>query len=62
MRCEYKTIKCKKRNFISGGIDIEAMDEILNSMARDGWELVSTCPYFCWNTSLGVVLVFKRQK
>jgi hypothetical protein len=62
MRWEYKTIKCKKRSFFSGGIDIEAVDEMLNAMGRDGWELVSTCPDFFCATPSGVVLMFKRQK
>jgi hypothetical protein len=57
MRCEYKTIKCKKRNFFSGEVNLEAMDESLNAMARDGWELVDTCTSPC-----GVILIFKQQK
>lgn len=62
MRWEYKTIKCKKRNFFSGGMNIEAIDESINTMARDGWELVNMTPYFCWTAPCGLILVFKRQK
>lgn len=62
MRWEYKTIKCKKRSFLSGGIDVEALDEKINSMARDGWELADMCPYYCWGTPYGMVLVFKRSR
>lgn len=57
MRWEYKTIKYRKRNFFSGCVDIEALNENVNSMAKEGWELVS-----CWGAPDGAIAIFKRQK
>lgn len=40
MRWEYKIIEIKRR-FFTGGISIEAFEEQLNGLGREGWELVA---------------------
>lgn len=62
MRSEYKSVKCKKSNFFSGSVDIELIDDKVNGMAREGWELISMCPYFCWGAPQGIILMFKRTR
>jgi hypothetical protein len=61
MRWEYKTLSYKKRSFFSGAIDAEALNQQLDALGRDGWELVSICPKGL-GTASGVIAVFKRQK
>ena len=62
MRWEYKTISFKKRSFFSGAIDVEALNQQLVGLGRDGWELVSICPGISMGVPSGVVAVFKRQR
>lgn len=58
MRWEYKTINFTKRSFFTGVVDSAALDEQLNNMGRDGWELVSAIQ----NPMAGVIAIFKRAK
>lgn len=62
MRWEYKTISFKKRNFFSGAIDAEALNQQLDGLGREGWELVSVCPGTFFGTPSGVIAVLKRQR
>jgi hypothetical protein len=62
MRWEYKTTKYKKRNFFSGGVDIEILNVNINAMAKEGWELVSLSPHYCWGAPCGLIVIYKRQK
>ncbi|MES2674906.1 MAG: DUF4177 domain-containing protein [Pseudomonadota bacterium] len=41
MRWEYKTLKYTKRSFFTGAVDAEELQQMLNDLGRDGWELVS---------------------
>jgi hypothetical protein len=41
MEWEYKTIRFRKKEFVSSSLDIEALDKQLNSYGSLGWELVS---------------------
>ena len=59
---EYKTIMIKATGWFSGGkVDVNVLNERLNTLGRDGWELASG---FDTNKLYGetrdVVLIFKR--
>lgn len=61
---EYKTIKFKTKGFISGGnLDEEDLENQLNELGFQGWELVSA---FDTNkihgTSNYIVAIFKRPR
>ena len=62
MRWEYKTISFKKRSFFSGSINVDELNQQLDALGRDGWELVSICPSFCMGAPTGVIAALKRQK
>jgi len=62
MRWEYKTLSFKKRSFLSGAIDAESLNQQLDALGRDGWELVSVCPNSFMGAPSGIVAVLKRQK
>lgn len=59
---EYKTIKVEPKGFFGGKVDLNELEAELNTLGRNGWELVST---FETNMSQGasreVVCVFKRR-
>ena len=57
MRWEYKTVDVK-RSFFGGSINAGALEEQLNALGRDGWELV----WINQNQMHGVVAVLKRSK
>lgn len=62
MKWEYKTIKLKTKGFSGGNFDESELDEMMNELGSDGWELVAG-----FDTSKGtgetrdVVIIFKRQ-
>jgi hypothetical protein len=60
-RWEYKTIKLSTTGWTGGKLDTDTFENLLNSLGREGWELVSA---FDTNQSYGatrdVVAVFKR--
>jgi len=58
MRWEYKVIKFSKRNFFSGTVDVESLEDELNRLGREGWELVS----FAQNQMGVVVASLKRSR
>lgn len=62
MRWEYKTVRFKKRSFFSGALDTEELNQQLDALGRDGWELVSLCPAMYMSTSQGLIAVLKRSR
>jgi len=64
MNWEYKTIKLQATGFLSGGkIDETKLDDMMNELGAQGWELVTG---FDTNKGYGetrdVVIIFNRQK
>ncbi len=62
MRWEYKTLKFKKRSFFSGALNADELNQELNTLGRDGWELVSVCPAIFMGASHGLIAVLKRSR
>lgn len=60
---QYKTVMIKATGWFSGGkVDASVLDERLNALGQDGWELASA---FDTNQLYGetrdVILIFKRS-
>ncbi len=62
MKWEYKTIKLKTKGFSGGNFDESELDDMMNELGSQGWELVAG---FDTNQAYGasrdVVIIFKRQ-
>lgn len=60
-RWEYKTIELATHGFLGGKLDRVKFEEMLNSLGREGWELVNA---FDTNQGHGatrdVIAIFKR--
>ncbi len=63
MQWEYKTIKLGTTGFLGGNLDEAELDQGLNELGSQGWELVTALDT---NQSQGatrdVVLILKRQR
>jgi hypothetical protein len=63
MQWEYKTIKLQTKGFLGGKFDEAALDEFMNQLGSEGWELVTG---FDTNQNYGqtrdIVVIFKRPK
>ena len=64
MRWEYKMIKLGAQGFWLGGkIDVDKLDQLMDEMGRQGWELTSTLDV---NRAYGdariVMVIFKRPR
>lgn len=63
MNWEYKTIKLGTTGFLGGKFDEFELEEKMNQLGRQGWELTTA---FDTNKSYGetrdVVVIFKRPK
>ena len=57
---EYKIEKTTKSMW--SGKDKTNVDEMLNSLGRDGWELVSVAPETTGGTLLGYHFFFKSER
>jgi hypothetical protein len=58
MNWEYKTIYSNKRTFLSGTVKTVELNEQLNELGREGWELVNISAY---GVGRGILIVLKRQ-
>ena len=63
MRWEYKTIKLATKGLLGGKFDENDLDEYMNELGRQEWELVAA---FDTNQGSGetrdVVVIFKRAR
>ena len=62
---EYKTLEFEASgNFIRTiNIDSKKLEEILNEMGEDGWEMIHPVDYAIgYGTTQKVILFFKREK
>ena len=64
MTWEYRTIKlAAERSFVGGEVDVTKLDQMMNDVGQDGWELVAA---FGTNQGYGqtkdAVLIFKRPR
>jgi len=57
---EYR-VETTTKSFWSGK-DKTNVDELLNTLGRDGWELASVVPYTTTGTLIGYHFFFKRQR
>ncbi|WP_159559099.1 DUF4177 domain-containing protein [Alcanivorax sp. S71-1-4] len=62
-RWEYKTIKLATTGWFAGGnLDEGKLDEYMNLLGRDGWELVSAFDTSqAYGASRNIVAIFKRS-
>ena len=62
MKWEYKTMKLQAKGFTGGKFDEVKLDQMMNELGAQGWELVAG---FDTNKGYGetrdVVIIFKRQ-
>lgn len=64
MRWEYKTIKIDAKGTFAGGkVDENALDQLMNRLGEQGWELVSALDTSMeGGKSRHVLAIFKRQR
>jgi len=61
-RFEYKTIKIEPKGFWGTKLDPEKIDEILNELGNQGWELVTMQDLELHGSSWSFHYTFKREK
>ena len=60
---EYKVVVYDTKGFWGGVIERDQLQDQLNALGGDGWELVScTSTNQSYGSSKSVVLIFKRKK
>lgn len=64
MKWEYRTIKlAASGSWIGGKIDEAKLDQMMNDLGAQGWELVSALDTNeAYGSTRDVVVIFKRQK
>jgi Domain of unknown function (DUF4177) len=62
IRWEYKTLKTEAGGWLGGMVDTQSLECLLNTLGRDGWELVSVFDtnMLVQGATREVVAVFKR--
>ena len=59
MKYEYKVLNLEQKSALSAKVDVETLEDELNKLGNDGWDLVSSSV----RTGSGtVVAIFKREK
>ncbi|MBQ1447823.1 MAG: DUF4177 domain-containing protein [Erysipelotrichaceae bacterium] len=60
---EYKVITFDTKGFFGGNVDVDLVEEELNELGEEGWELVScTNTNQSYGSSKSLVCIFKRKK
>jgi len=64
MKWEYRTIKLAATGFLMGGkIDEAKLDQMMNDLGAQGWELASAVDTNeAYGSTRDVVVIFKRPK
>ncbi|HWK55104.1 MAG TPA: DUF4177 domain-containing protein [Hyphomicrobiales bacterium] len=62
MRWEYKVVRFKKGSFMTGQLDMQELEQQLNELGREGWELVSIAPVGLHRFSRELAVALKRQR
>lgn len=64
MKWEYRTIKLAATGFLMGGkIDEAKLDQMMNDLGAQGWELASAVDTNeAYGSTRDVVVIFKRSK
>lgn len=56
---EYKNIFLVGTGFMGAKANVKELDELMNTLGADGWELVSTIPR--WQNFSFAIAIFKRE-
>ncbi len=60
---EYKVVAYDTKGFWGGSVDQKQLENQLNLLGNDGWELVSsTSTNQSYGSSKSIVCIFKREK
>ena len=63
MQWEYKTIKLGTEGFMSREFDEKRLEEFMNGLGGDGWELVvGLDTNWLWGETKDVLVIFKRPR
>ncbi|WP_312822591.1 DUF4177 domain-containing protein [Epilithonimonas sp.] len=60
-RFEYKTIEIKPKSIWSVKIEISDLENELNKLGMDGWEVVTMVPFTSTGTTQGFLYTLKRE-
>ena len=62
MKWEYKTLKLSISGMVAYKLDETELDEHMNALGEQGWELVSALSPIVGGMSRDIVAIFKRHK
>ena len=61
-RFEYKVLAYDTKGFFGGSVEVEQLEEQLNLLGEEGWEMVSsTNSTQSYGASKSIVCIFKRK-
>jgi len=60
---EYKVMTYDTKGFFGGNVEVQQIEDQLNLLGNDGWEMVScTTTNQSYGSSKSIVCIFKRKK
>ena len=62
MRWEYKVVKFGKTKFLASSVQAEPLEQLLNDLGREGWELVEATSSGVYQMNGELLLMFKRSR